>query len=193
MHHILFQSSLKFGGTTKVGVAVQVVAGCTRAIYCRVLKHALRIDAVGADAFMSTIIQMYPVVKQLVDEMCEEAKSDMKGMDQTQLGSWSRAVTTAWMTRGYHSKNATFSIRNYLTRALMYYVHLCWKGRDKVIQEELYRGTSKAYRAQLALKKEKEEGLRIEVHWQDADSSSSKVVAEHFSNGGHAHKNSSRG
>ena len=90
MHHILFQSSLKFGGTTKVGTAVQVafiVAGCTHATYCRALRHALGIDAVGADTFMSTIVKMYPVVKQLVDEMCEEAKSDMKGMDQTQLGS----------------------------------------------------------------------------------------------------------
>ena len=137
---------------------------------------------------------------------CEEAKNDMKATDQTQLGSWSRAVTSAdgtWMTRGYHSKNATFSIRDYLTGALLYYVRLCQKGRDKVIQEDLYQGTSKAaegYGARLTLKKAKEEGLRIEVHWQDADSSSN-VVVEHFGDakvmicGGHAgraHKNSLR-
>lgn len=122
----------------------------------------------------------------------------MKSMDQTQLGSWSRAVTSAdgtWMTRGYHSKNATFSMRNYLTGALLYYVHICQKGRDDVIQDNLYQGTSKAaegYGARLALKKAKEEGLCIEVHWQDDDSSSSNVVVEHFSDakvmicGGHA-------
>ena len=201
MHHIPFESSLKFKGTTKIGTAVQVafiVAGCTHATYCKVLRYALGIDAVGANAFMSTIVKMYPIVKQLVDDMCEEAKNDMKAMDQTQLGSWSRAVTSAdgtWMTRGYHSKNATFSIRNYLTGALLYYVHLCQKGRDKVIQEDLYQGTSKAAEgcgARLTLKKAKEEGLRIEVHWQDADSSSSNVVVEHFGDakvmicGGHA-------
>ena len=130
--------------------------------------------------------------------MWEEAKADMKTMDQSQLGSWSRGVTSAdgtWMTRGYHSKNATFSIRNYLNGAILYYAHLSQKGRDKVIQEELYQGTSKSaegYGARLTLRKAKEEGLRIEVHWQDADSSSSNVVAEHFSDakvmicGGHA-------
>ena len=200
-HHIPFESSLKCEGTTKIGVAVQVafiVAGCTHATYCRALRYTLGIDTVCADTFMSTIVKMYPVVKQLVDEMCEEAKADMKNMDQSQLGSWSRGVTSAdgtWMTRGHHSKNATFSIRNYLNGAILYYAHLCQKGSDKVIQEELYQGTSKSaegYGARLTLKKAKEEGLRIEVHWQDADSSSSKVVAEHFSDanvmicGGHA-------
>ena len=37
-----------------------------------------------------------------------------------ELGSWSRAVTSAdstWMTRGHHSKNATFNIRNYYNGA----------------------------------------------------------------------------
>ena len=143
MHHIPFESSLKFKGTTKIGTAVQVafiVAGCTHATYCKVLRYALGIDAVGANAFMSTILKMYPIVKRLVDDMCEEAKNDMKAMDQTHLGSWSRAVTSAdgtWMTRGYHSKNATFSIHDNLTGALLYYVHLCQKGRDKVIQGDL--------------------------------------------------------
>lgn len=201
MHHIPFESSLKCDGTTKIGVAVQVafiVAGCTHATYYKALRYALGIDAVCGDTFMSTIVKMYPVVKQLLDEMCEEAKADMKAMDQSQLGSWSRGVTSAdgtWMTRGHHSKNATFSVRNYLNGALLYYAHLSQKGRDKVIQEELYQGTSKSaegYGARLTLKKAKEEGLHIEVHWQDADSSSSNVVAEHFSDakvmicGGHA-------
>ena len=90
-----------------------IVAGCTHATYCRALRYTLGIDTVCADTFMSTIV----IVKQLVDEMCEEAKADMKTMDQSQLGSWSRGVTLVdgtWMTRGHHSKNATISIRNYL-------------------------------------------------------------------------------
>ena len=57
-----------------------------------------------------------------------------------QLGSWKRAVTTAdgtWQTRGWHSKNATFTIRNYLNRALLYYHHLCQKGRDKIVEGDV--------------------------------------------------------
>ena len=41
---------------TKIGTAVQVafiVAGCTHATYYKVLRYALGIDAVGANAFMS--------------------------------------------------------------------------------------------------------------------------------------------
>ena len=74
LHHIPFESSVKSQSfsTTKVGAAVQVafiVAGCTHATYSRALKHALGIDAIGADTFMSTIIKLYPVVKQMVDEI----------------------------------------------------------------------------------------------------------------------------
>ena len=117
-------------------------------------------------------------------------------MDQNELGSWSRAVTSAdgtWMTRGHHSKNATFSIRNYYNGALLYRKHLCQKGRDDII-EELYQGTSKGaegYAARLTFKKAKEEGMNIAIHWQDPDSSA-KAVTDHFPNaeimicGGHA-------
>ena len=89
---------------------------------------------------------MYPIVKAMLSIMCEEAKKEMRTMDQTQLGSWSRAVTCAdgvWMTRGFHSKNATFSVRYYVNGALLYYKHLCQYGRDSIIEEELYQGTSK--------------------------------------------------
>ena len=47
-----------------------------------------------------TIEKMYPVVKAMVDDLCEVAKREMKDGD---LGSWKRAVTTAdgtWQTRG---------------------------------------------------------------------------------------------
>ena len=122
----------------------------------------------------------------------------MKNMNREELGSWSRAVTCAdgtWMTRGFHSENATFSIRNYMTGALLYYKHVCQKGRDKIIEEELYKGTSKSaegYAARELLKIAKREGLNIEIHWQNADSSSSKSVEEVFPGakvmicGGHA-------
>ena len=44
---------------------------------------------------------MFPIVQEMVDRMCEEAKTEMKTMNQDELGSWSRAVTSAdgaWMT-----------------------------------------------------------------------------------------------
>ena len=100
------------------------------------------------------------------------------------------------MKHGHHSKNFTFSIRNYYTGALLYRTHLCQKGRDTLINEELYQGTSKGaegYAARLTFKKAKEEGINIAIHWQDADSSSN-AMTEHFPDaevmicGGHAGK-----
>ena len=143
---------------------------------------------------------MFPIVQDMVDRMCEEAKTEIKTMNQYEIGSWSRAVTSAdgaWMTRGHHSKNFTFSIRNFYTGALLYRKHLCQKGRDTLINEELYQGTSKGaegYAARLTFKKAKEEGINIAIHWQDADSSSSNAMTEHFPDaevmicGGHAGK-----
>ena len=52
------------------------------------------------------------VVTALVDSMCNDAKDDMREMDQSKLVSSSHAVTSAdgtWMTRGFHSKNATLA------------------------------------------------------------------------------------
>ena len=121
-------------------------------------------------------------------------------MDQDKLFSWSKAVTCAdgtWQTRGYHSKNATFTIRNYANGALLYFVHLCQRGEHNLIDEPLYQGTSKSaegYGASKLMKKAKEEGLQISVHWQDADSTASKHVKEVYPKasimicGGHAGK-----
>ena len=140
---------------------------------------------------------MHPIVEGMLNEWCEVAKNEMKAMDQSNLGSWKRAVTTAdgtWQTRGYHSKNATFSIRNYFTGALLY---LCQKGCDSEIRDDLYLGTSKSaegFCARTTFNKAKEEGMDVEIHWQDADSSSSIGVQEAFPGakvmicGGHAGK-----
>ena len=45
----------------------------------------------------------------------EDAKQEMKEKKEEELVSWKRAVTMAdgtWQTRGFHSKNATFTVRN---------------------------------------------------------------------------------
>ena len=198
-----FETSSKTSNLARnnVSTATQlafIAAGCNHSTYHKVLQHAMGIEAVSSTKFMSTIKTIHPVVEEMVNDMCEREKKRMKAMDQTELGSWNRAVTSAdatWMTRGFHSKNATFSIRNYFTGALLYFKHICQKGRDLVIKEELYQGTSKSaegYAARETLQLAKKEGLNIEVHWQDADSSSSKSLEEVFPKaklmicGGHA-------
>ena len=142
--------------------------------------------------------KMYPVVKAMVDDLCEVAKREMKEKNDGDLGSWKRAVTTAygtWQTRGWHSKNGTFTIRNYFNGALLYYHHICQKGRDKIVEGDLYLGTSKSaegYAARITFQRAKEEGMDIAIHWQDADSSSAKAVREIYPKaeimlcGGHA-------
>ena len=189
-------------GRTKdiVSICVQVafiVAGSTHMGYYKTLKHALGIDVVSPNAFMDTIRNMYPIVKSMLDKICESAKQEMKDKKEDELGSWKRAVTFAdgtWQTRGWHSKNA---IRNYLNGALLYYHHICQRGRDDIIKEELYKGMSKSaegYAARITFRRAKEEGMQVAVHWQVADSSSANAVSEVFPDaeimicGGRAHK-----
>ena len=126
----------------------------------------------------------------MVDKTYEVAKQEMKKKSDGALGSWKRAVTTAdgtWQTRGWHSKNATFTLRNYFNGALLYYHHLCQKGRDKIVEGGLYPGTSKSaegYAARIAFQRA-EEGMEVAI-------SSSKAVkdiypeAEVMLCGGHA-------
>ena len=88
----LFKTSSKYelGGGTEICVAAQVafiISGCTHVTYYKVLKHALGIEAVSWSTFQSTIKRMYPVVKEMVDKMCDDAKDDMRRMDQSKLGS----------------------------------------------------------------------------------------------------------
>lgn len=82
--------------TDKLSFSVQmafILAGCTHATYKKVLQHSLGMDAVQMNTFITIIHRMYPTVKQMVDEMCEEAKNDMKRMGDNVLGSFKRACT----------------------------------------------------------------------------------------------------
>ena len=80
---------------------------------------------------------------------------------------------------------------------LFFIASICQKGRDDIIKEELYQGTSKGaegYAARLTFKKAKDKGMIIAIQWQDADFSSAKAVTDHFPNAeimmhaGRAHK-----
>ena len=142
-------------------------------------------SAVSPEPFAATIKLLYPLVQEILCNMCEQAKEEMKALPDSDIGSWKCAVTTAdgtWLTRGYFSKNHTFTIRNYLTGALLYYVHLCMRGRDD-LDEELYQGTAKAAEgiaASKAFRAAKKDGMHIEVQWQDGDSSSALSFRESY-------------
>ena len=188
--HYTFDSTIlperPTAGQNDLSKAMQVAfitAGLTHAMYKKVLD-ILSMAAVSFLTFQGTIQELHPIVEQMVKEMCQREKERMKGMDQDKLFSWSKAVTSAdgtWQTRGYHRKNATFTIRNYANGALLYFVHLCQRGEDNLIDEPLYQGTSKSaegYGASKLMKKAKEEWLQISVLWQDADSTASKHLKE---------------
>ena len=81
---------------------------------------------------------------------------------------------------------------------LLYYTHLCQKGSDKVIEKDLYQGTSKSmegFSAREIMTQAKNDGMEISVNWQDSDASSAKCIKTIFPNaqvmicGGHAGKN----
>ena len=59
-----------------------------------------------------------------------------------------------------------------MNNSLLYFTHLCMRGTDK---DTLYKGTAKeaeGFAASIAFRAAKEEGIHVEVHWQDGDSSS---------------------
>ena len=77
---------------------------------------------------------------------------------------------------------------------LLYYKHLCQKGHDSEVRDDLYLGTSKSAEGVCARITFNKAGMDVEIHWQDADSSSSIGVQEAFPGakvmicGGHAGK-----
>ena len=175
---------------TVVSLALQVafvVAGCAHSQYCKVLKQCLGISSVSSCTFYDTIKLLHPVVQNMLTEMCDEAKSEMKSLGATVVGSWQRAITTSdgvWLTRGKFSQNCSFTIRNYMNNSLLYFVHVCMRGKENdTVGGELYQGTAKGaegYGASIAFQRAKEEGMHVEVQWQDGDSSAAKAFREHF-------------
>lgn len=114
------------------------------------------------------IEEAFPYIVNMLDDIFKEGKDEMRSLPNSQLGSW-RAVTTSdgcWHIRGFFSQNATFVIRNWLTGALLWYGHLCMRGSDPIIEDDLYQGTSKSAEGFLAgslFQKAKDEGCHIEI------------------------------
>ena len=139
---------------------------------CRLLQCACQ-------SLHFTVIEFAcPHVKDILDKACEDAKDNMRGKENDVLGSWKRAVTTSdgcWLIRGFHSQCASFVIIDFICNALLFYGHLCMRGSNNICDVELWGGTFKAaegHLAHLCFTKAKEEGMHVEINWQDADSSS---------------------
>ena len=92
---------------------------------------------------LSGVIEMeYGPVEGMLREQTTEALEQMKTVDPKTIGSFQRAVTAGdgtWLQRKF-SKNFTFTLRN---NSLLYFVHLCMRGQDKLVPGELYLGTNK--------------------------------------------------
>ena len=197
-------SSQRENGSPALSAALQVAficAGASYAQYKRVLRHIFGMQCVSDNTFYRTIEKMYGHVKNILDDICLEARQQMKDMDQNKLGSWSRAVTCAdavWLTRGHYSRNCTFTVRNNMTGALLYYYHICQKGKDKLCNENVYKGTSKSaegFGADHVFSLMDEDGINVECHIQDGDSTAGNAVLKYFPNchllrcGNHVAKN----
>ena len=74
---------------------------------------------------------MYPHVKSILNDMCEQAKESIKQKNDSELGSFENTVTCG----GYHSQNATYTIRNYQTGGLLYYKHFSQRGNNDITGE----------------------------------------------------------
>ena len=155
---IVFQSSALLEQTqrTLIGFAMQVAfvaGGCMHSQYHRVLGLSLGMNCFNHQMFDETIKRISKPVLELLREQCAEAKDDMRALPPTQLGSWERAVIASdgtWLTRGHHSRNHTYSLRNFINNSLLYFKHFCMQGYktdapylDKDDQD-LYQGTAKA-------------------------------------------------
>ena len=156
--------------------------------YRKTLGKGLGVGVVSEKPYLQIVGLALPHIKEILDEMCEDAKEQMRNISDDTLGSWGRAVTTCdgcWQIRGHFSQNCTFIVKNYLTGALLYYGHLSMQGANNISAEELWQGTAKAaegHLAQILWAKAKEEGMKVEVNWQDADSSSAKGFRYSFAN-----------
>ena len=184
-----FQGSALVEGSkrTVVGLALAVaffITGHGYAKFARTLRQCLGISGISKNQYYETIKLVYPEITDILDGMCDEEKEQMQKLDSAELGSWERAVVTSdgvWHTRRHFSKNGSFIVKNYLTGGLLWYRHKCMRGKDDVLDEELYEGTSKSMEGFLAeecYKQAKEEGCKVEVVWQDGDSSAAKAVSK---------------
>ena len=70
-----------------------------------------------------------------------------------------------------------------MNNSLLLVVHLCMRGNDNVIDDELFEGTAKAaegHAAEIAFGLARDDNVHIEIHWQDSDSSSANSLRVYY-------------
>ena len=91
---------------------------------CRkTLGKGLGLGVVSEKPFLEVVDLALPYIKEILEELCEDAKLQMKSISSDQLGTWDRAVTNCdgcWQIRGHFSQNCTFIIKNYITGGLCF-------------------------------------------------------------------------
>ena len=88
------------------------------------------------------------------------------------------------LLEAFFSQNHTCMLRNYMNNSLLYVVHLCMRGNDSVIDDELFEGTAakaaEGHAAEIAFGLARDDNMHIEVHWQDGDSSSANSLHVYY-------------
>lgn len=75
-------------------------------------------------------------------------------------------------------------IKTYITGAFPYYGHVSMQGPDRICGEDLWEVTVKSGEGHLSqkLRAQAEEGMKVEINWQDEASSSATGFGHSFSN-----------
>ena len=69
------------------------ISGHGYAGYRKTLGRGLGLGITSEKPYLEVIDLALPHIKDMVDEMCDDAKHPMKQLPPEQIGSWSRAVT----------------------------------------------------------------------------------------------------
>lgn len=76
------------------------------ASYSKTLGKGLGLVVTSEKPFLEVIDLALPHIKEILDEMCDDAKHQVKQLSPEQVGSWSRAVTCcdgSWLIWGHFS------------------------------------------------------------------------------------------
>ena len=86
--------------------------------------------------------------------------------------------------RRHFRQSSTFLIKTYITGAFPYYGHVSMEGADRICDEDLWEVTVKSAEGHSSQKlwAQAEEGMKVEINWQDAASSSATGFGHSFSN-----------
>ena len=135
--YLPFSDTHKKSKQTIVSFALQMAFICLGAIYAQyeTVLGSMGMYPVADYKFYETIKLMEGPTTELLDEQCETtelldeqceiAKGEIKKAPSNEIGSWDRAVTVAdgaLMTRGHHSQNFTYHVRDYTRNCVLYYI-----------------------------------------------------------------------